>query len=655
MRKLLLVLLPLTWALLVTASRTATAGSAGGVADGATIQLSPDSGPPGTVVQIAGTYPGAAAGPTADTAPSHATICWNGCPSGLRGLGETVTWSETQPGRFTLQFTVPQAAWLEDDGVHALAPGDYAVGLQCLVPPGGRLVSGCALQPAVANATFHMTGPITQLCAAAECGSLQLTPATAAPGAHVQVSGLAPVAVLSGNGAFAYSLRLTSADGTISEQLPDLQLQQAPDGSLAGDFPVPLAFYGTGVLPPGAYTASLEAFLVPGPRRLAVASANVALSPAPDWSSIAAPPLHVDRGESITGPLLAADPTDPHRLAYCGQDGIMATQDGGASWTPVPVDDAQQQAAQTRYPLFIAPRGGQICLEALPAPGLPQGYYTVFRAADAGFGAPPIFFVAYETLDGGASWRPVPLPDGFSAVQFGGFQTPEGAVQALFSSPAPSGNSSTAPASAPPQPAIAVEQANGDGSWTSVSLGCPASGPCVRWGPGPNAVGSCAMNERVQLIERSTDAGRSFTPPEWPQDANACVLNELAALSPATELLLTGEEPLGFAVRVSTDGGDTWQAVTLPSLPDVDATQTTRFPGLQLLPDGSLLAQGPSSYFLLPPGAGGWCAVRAVPFSAIPQSVLPAGDRLHWMQPLDPPGGGFVAGSAPLTSVTCGA
>lgn len=653
MRRLLLVLLPVAAALFVAAPHTTTATPAGDIPQGVTIQLSPGSGPPGTVVQIVGMLPGAAAGPTDDAAPAHANVCWDGCPRGLRGFGAAVRWSETTPGQFTLQFTVPQAAWLESDGVHPLAPGDFTVGLQCLTPPGGRLVPNCALQAGVASATFHLSGPLPQPCAAADCGSLQLTPAVAAPGARVQVGGQAPVTVLSGSGAFAYSLRLTSADGTISDQVSSLQLQQAPDGTLSGEFRAPLAFYGTGLLPPGAFAASLEAFLAPGQQPVAVASTDFTLAPAPDWSTVAAAPLRVDRGETITGPLIAADPGNPLRLAYCGQDGIEATQDGGATWTLVPVDGARQQAAQTRYPFFGEPGAGQSCLWVLPAPGLPQGYYAEVRAADADFGAPPIFFVAYETPDSGASWQPVPVPDGFTATQFGGFVTIDGAVQALFAASAPGGNANATPGAAPePQPALAVEQANADGSWPAVPLACPQSGPCVRWGPGPNAVGSCAMNERLQAIEQSADGGQSFAPPAWPQAANACVLNELAALSPTMELLLTGEDPGGFPARLSTNGGSSWQAAALPPLPGDEPSQATRFPGLQILPDGSLLAQGQQGYFLLPVGAVGWCAASIIPAGALRQSLLPAGDRLYWLQALDPPGG-YVAGSTPLSSLVC--
>ena len=50
----------------------------------------------------------------------------------------------------------------------------------------------------------------------------------------------------------------------------------------------------------------------------------------------------------------------------------------------------------------------------------------------APFGAPPIFFVPYETFDAGATWQPVPVPDGYGVRGYGGLQVVNGAVEALF-------------------------------------------------------------------------------------------------------------------------------------------------------------------------------------------------------------------------------
>ena len=139
---------------------------------GAWITLSPASGSPGTIVEVAGFVPG---GPVASTAkativdqyyrePEFGTVYWESCPDGLKETVVNVHWSATRPGHFMMQLPVPDAAWQDARGIHLLTAGAYTVGIQCLAPDDGTT---CDQHPAQATATFHLTGADR---AAASCG-----------------------------------------------------------------------------------------------------------------------------------------------------------------------------------------------------------------------------------------------------------------------------------------------------------------------------------------------------------------------------------------------------------------------------------------------------------------------------------------------------
>lgn len=121
--------------------------------------------------------------------------------------------------------------------------------------------------------------------------------------------------------------------------------------------------------------------------------------------------------------------------------------------------------------------------------------------------------------------------------------------------------------------------------------------------------------------------------------ANACVLNELVALS-ATDVLLLAEDALdrvgpnqegSLAVR-SRDGGATWASLVLPPVPG--PTQRA-LRGLQMLPDGALIVrpQMAAGWPRLDAGASAWCAVPGpaltAPYEAA-DSARVVGDRL-WL------------------------
>ena len=118
-------------------------------------------------------------------------------------------------------------------------------------------------------------------------------------------------------------------------------------------------------------------------------------------------------------------------------------------------------------------------------------------------------------------------------------------------------------------------------------------------------------------------------------------------------LLAGGSE---YPFRLSYDGGRTWEAVTLPALPATGGG-AVQLPGLQMLPDGALLAQAQSAgmrWWLLNRGTDRWCPVSAVALPAWPAALRVIGSRVLWLA-----GGQFGPGplalrSVPLSSLRCG-
>jgi hypothetical protein len=346
----------------------------------------------------------------------------------------------------------------------------------------------------------------------------------------------------------------------------------------------------------------------------------------PTWAALGPlQPLWVARSAPIMGQTLTADAANPRRIAYCAPGSIPITLDGGASWSGVSTAPVVAAAAATGFPLLMTGDVTPACVALALDPTAAAGLYAVFQGAPAGFGAPPVILLGLYTTDGGQSWQVVPPPSGAMVQQFGGFQVQGTAVQAMFGGGF-----------------VAQQTTDGGQTWTTVTPDCPSAGPCVRWGPAANMLGSCAMLGGSQPVEYSTDGGRTWTSafPGPMASPNPCVLNQLAALSD-TEVLLLREDglvlgPDGALARLSRDGGQSWTAVTLPPLPGAPMRVLG---GLQMLPDGALIAFVPGSgWQRLGPGADAWCAV---PPAALPaaqgaaDTVQVVGDRLWWLEDTD--------------------
>jgi hypothetical protein len=124
--------------------------------------------------------------------------------------------------------------------------------------------------------------------------------------------------------------------------------------------------------------------------------------------------------------------------------------------------------------------------------------------------------------------------------------------------------------------------------------------------------------------------------------------NQLIALSDQEALLLSGAG--GFPARISRDGGETWEVIALPPLPDEDPA-FRGFTGLQYLPDGSLVTQGRqgSQWLKIPPGGDSWCPLETVRLPSLPLSMHIAGGNVLWFS-IDTQ----TPASLPLAGLACG-
>ena len=448
----------------------------------------------------------------------------------------------------------------------------------------------------------------------------------------VQVQGMAPLVATGGSPGCCYELVL-EPQGSGGTPIQLGAVQQGSDGTLSGGFEVPLSAPDTGVLPAGSYSVALQAPPPGGANALTLASAPFTLDPAPNWTALGAgEQVLVQESATLTGPVLSVDRINPDHLTYCTPGAIQLSLDDGAAWSAVPTAGVQQLAANTALPLFAAGQPAPACVSAVVDPSSPQSLYATFAAA-APTGPPPASFLAYETADAGQTWSAVPAPPGARAQDFAGFQLDGTAVQALFVSGAGTD-----------APTLAVEEtSDGGATWTPAHLTCPMIGPCVRWGPAPNGIGACALNPHEQPIEVSLDGGQTWSTPAAPSGANACNSNELVSLSSSELALLAGGAP--YPLWVSQDGGQTWAATALPALPQSSSGAT--YAGLQILPDGTLLAQGGQSWYLLAPGASDWCPAAGSTLPAQAQPLQTSGGRLWWLQSDGTPT------STPIGSLTC--
>ena len=569
------------------------------------LSLSPASGPPGTTVTITGTM-----GSPPRPLPQYVNFCWDGCSDGLQYEGIPLHW--TGSDTFDAKLVVPAAPWVESNPARVITPrqAEFSIGVSCVVA-----FKGCGLGGAEGTARFKMTGTkkLAWCPSAANCASLGAGPAQVLPGQIVKVQGYAPlVSVIGSDQPFAYQLQVTPGQ---------------PAGST-----VKLKTFAKG---------GTEAFFGQAPIRI---------RPAPTFASLGT----LSPGSTtLAGPgAFTADPTDPNRVFWCS--GGQLGETGRTGTQLIPTQAATKVLASLGYGFMGAssPRCAAIAPLPLPPGTLPAVAAAFTVAVDNS--APPVYDVALYTIDGGATWTPVPPPQGDARTAFGGFRFAGTTLQALYQSGG--GFVNGAP------PAVATsEMKSTEAGWQSGSFTCPAGGPCATLGP--YSPGNCAMNGTSQLVLYSAGQGAGWLTPAWPQQLDACASAEVTSIGGQRLLAIASES--SYPVRLSTDGGHTWSYVALPPLPrsvvgagggtgfGVDAGQ------LILLPSGGLLAYGvgqpQSRSLLLAPGKSAWCQVPSsvpLPTNPFSTSVGLAGNQLWWV-PFDQQGAPSKPQAVAVSQIAC--
>jgi hypothetical protein len=151
-----------------------------------------------------------------------------------------------------------------------------------------------------------------------------------------------------------------------------------------------------------------------------------------------------------------------------------------------------------------------------------------------------------------------------------------------------------------------------------------------------------------QSVLTSQDGGNTWTAPGLTVELRMPAPNQLVAFSETQAVLLSGSGD--YPVRLTQDGGQTWQVIALPPLPG-GPEGSPYYSGLQILPDGSLLSQNMdgTGWSLLPPSAQECCPLNLTGMPSIPVLFQASADQLWWISPET----GQIE-HLPLMEITCG-
>lgn len=638
---------------------------------GATLSLSPVSGPPGTVVTLHGDVPGLLKAPPAF---EGVTVCLGLCQTGY--TEQSLPLHFLGNGRFTVRFTLPKVPMLTARGPVPLVNGAYRLGFTCIGPN----MEGCDGRT-VASATFTVTHSTVPVCSPRHpCAGLTLTPKAAAPGQMVSVSGFAPLAPMLGSGQpWGYELALEAAGkGAVVAQMG--QVRQSPSGRIAGTFRMPEALPGLGTVRPGVdrvvlqYQMNTAAATVPhlpagvsitrrgkvvgrgkgretfGYELINLSPTALTVSALPTWAALGTlDPKRTQWSQPL--PLSIRTPSGREQ-AYCVPGGIRLTQNGGKTFARVDTEGAAVASVGQPFPIgndvggSVKATPGATCSAVLWDPNDPHTFYAVFGAMNRKYDSiPPVYSVLYETRNGGRTWAPVPVPSGYSQGDFGGIQVVhEGraqAVQVVF------GKASDAVGLAPAHTTAEIST-DGGASWKETHLTCPAVGPCLRFGAMPGMAPGMGTGD-LQPLVRSTDGGVTWQTLAWPT-GNV----EAQGMLPTgqSELAWLGGEKIAYLdpasqyqLRLTQNGGASWTAIALPMLPGtgptVQATGIAPYQVLMLLPNGDLLSalnppngglQQDAKWFVLRPGADHWVSDPAISAPDVLGRLWVAGGRLYGLR-----------------------
>lgn len=570
--------------------------------DDLTLTLSSKTATPGETVVVTGHV-----SEPISQKQSLPTICWDGC-GGLQEEGATIHWTSSRT--FHMDLRVPDTAWLVSSHgavtVHPLTAGTYEVGMQCLTS-----ISGCALGPAEAQTTIRLKASKPKRCLAGQpCATMSLSASTAVVGDKILVKGWAPLQTIIGQ-PFSYNLSITP--GSAKRQYPSLAFAQNLKG---GGFNV-----------------------VPSPRVFLV-------GPSPTWASLGQ--IHYV-SSTFSGPSAIEPASGSQLIAWCQPSGIVIT--GGPTQVTVPTNGVRAALRGSTLKIFSKPPLIPPCAAVQLDPRYRNSIYAGIGTA-RGYSIPPEYLAPLYTTNAGATWHTVPTPAGASIAEFAGFTVEGVQVAALFFGPSSSSNRDV-PLGTNDGVVSAEVTSNGGVSWTSTTLGCPPSGPCMIFGP--YQWGYCNMSNDMQPLllgpSRATGlSGVKWTSSSWVTSVNSCFPQQLV-VSSSRELFLL-DPSSQYPLLQSTNSGKSWSYRTLPTIAAANYGPNS-IPinnSLVLAPDGSVFAAITTAsginqeLFRLKPYATSWCQIphafgATVASSGIVGPLQVNRADLIWSQTVYPNGG----------------
>ncbi len=566
------------------------------------ITLSPDSGPPGTTVTIHGFIPSMQklSSKTLNTSVIG-NLAFGGFASGLEYAAPATKWSRTNPGHFTVTFQVPKTAWLTPNGTHTLADGPYSVAINCFVAPSS--VKGCVQSPGQAKATFTLTNvPSTP----APKPYLRLSPATVKPGDTVHVSGWAPLTEIIGV-PFPYSITW-SQNGQTSTNVSG-SLTQSLTGQLSGSFQVPASNSS-----PGIAHVGLSYLFIPNDAAVALAPTAIHVLAPLTWQALSLPKTVANTSNASAiakaGPRMAMPSQTP--------GSFLASDNGGRAWHAISVAAIDPIAQKLGYPTdWMASSSGPVVSSVLLDVHDPSSFFITVGAIKKQYGsAPPVFYTPYDSTNGGATWHAVPVPQGFTQGDFGGFFKSGKGVTAAWTKGSQTKFELTT---------------NGGATWNLGAYTAPANGLSLQFGPFSDQYPGMGIGIPDPVLRHQ--GTRWVTSTTVSATVSQAPPSQLDALHGATLLI----NPMSaYQLELTQNAGKSWQYVRIPAVPGGPAQH------LMMLQNGFLLAEGANHWYVLAPHNTRW---KPVPEAILPNSfetIQQWGSTLWWYT-TEPSGAGSAA------------
>ncbi len=553
MRKPMMLAFLLAWASLV-----GSVGFSPNHAPRSWVKLSPAMIHPGSVVSLVGYVP-----PSGSTSSKSKTgiVYFGGIINGEEITMSNLHWNPSRPGHFTASFRVPSEPWIDAEGMHPWTSATYPVSVQCV----GSTTKQCLYGPVQATANVYLTirHPIAR-------ASLVPKETRVKVGETVTVKGWAPLNSTGKPG--GYYLVMTP-DGVRPDGLnPEVgQVRQLPNGQFAGSFHVPEIDGGYGQLHgqpnqiwlQSRFQTSRTQNLLPG---YDVDVASVIINPQTPltWKTLHLPSVETIQTNLDDGSFslnVWTKTGDPQLVMYATDHTIWLKGDGTSSWRQIPTARVHAASKATPYP--VPTRGFEGANEVAVAPRYPKSVFAAF-GADVDEQTQTSHNVAYETRNAGMTWQPIPVPAGYTMLDFGGLRMVGQAVEVYFNAPR---NRSF----------IVETTVNGGQTWM-IGTQLPSSTTFLHFGP---------TSSKFLSLTNELVLGSSL------QVTPALVPVEIAQFSRKEALVVAPADPAMLLLTVN--GGKSFRPVNVP-WPNVTILKGTdsydeTYGQVQWLPNGDLLAQ----------------------------------------------------------------